>query len=46
MFVLSYHAPYWDRLGWPDRFARLSWEQRQRAHSARLGDRGTPRRPW
>ena len=39
VFVLSYHVPYWDRLGWPDRFARLSWEQRQRAYSARLGDR-------
>lgn len=29
--ALSFHVDYWDRLGWPDRFARASWTARQQA---------------
>ena len=29
--VLAFHVDYWDRLGWPDRFARPEWSARQRA---------------
>ena len=29
--VLAFHVDYWDRLGWPDRFARASWSERQHA---------------
>ncbi|MEO8486527.1 MAG: DUF1223 domain-containing protein [Betaproteobacteria bacterium] len=27
--VLAFHVDYWDRLGWPDRFAKHEWSQRQ-----------------
>ncbi len=27
--VLAFHVDYWDRLGWPDRFARAEWSKRQ-----------------
>ena len=27
--VLAFHVDYWDRLGWPDRFARAAWSSRQ-----------------
>ena len=27
--VLAFHVDYWDRLGWPDRFARPAWSSRQ-----------------
>lgn len=29
--VLAFHVDYWDRLGWPDRFARPAWSARQQA---------------
>ena len=27
---LAFHVDYWDRLGWPDRFANTEWTLRQR----------------
>ena len=27
--ALAFHVDYWDRLGWPDRFARAEWSARQ-----------------
>ena len=33
---LSFHVDYWDGLGWPDRFARAAFSERQRRY-ARLG---------
>ena len=27
--ALAFHVDYWDRLGWPDRFARAAWSARQ-----------------
>src|SRR5215218_3837153 len=29
--VLAFHVDYWDRLGWPDRFAQTRFTERQRA---------------
>ncbi len=29
--VLAFHVDYWDRLGWPDRFAQHAFSERQRA---------------
>lgn len=29
--ALAFHVDYWDRLGWPDRFASASWSRRQQA---------------
>jgi hypothetical protein len=29
--ALAFHVDYWDRLGWPDRFARAEWSARQQA---------------
>ena len=29
--ALAFHVDYWDRLGWPDRFARAAWTARQQA---------------
>ena len=29
--ALAFHVDYWDRLGWPDRFARPEWSARQRS---------------
>lgn len=29
--VLAFHVDYWDRLGWPDRFANAAWSARQQA---------------
>ena len=31
---VSFHVDYWDGLGWPDRFARKEFTQRQYAYSA------------
>jgi hypothetical protein len=31
LVVLAFHVDYWDRLGWPDRFAQARFTQRQRA---------------
>jgi hypothetical protein len=33
---VAVHVDYWDGLGWPDRFARPEYTQRQRDHAARL----------
>jgi len=32
IFRLSFHVDYWDRLGWPDRFADAKWTARQRRY--------------
>ena len=37
VFPVSFHVDYWDGLGWPDRFARPEYTQRQRDYAARLG---------
>jgi hypothetical protein len=29
--VLAFHVDYWDKLGWPDRFASADWSGRQQA---------------
>lgn len=36
---LAFHVDYWDRLGWPDRFAKSSFTQRQEQVARRLGDK-------
>ena len=33
--VLAFHVDYWDRLGWPDRFAQAGFTERQRALNER-----------
>lgn len=37
IFPVVFHVDYWDGLGWPDRFARAEYTQRQRDYAARLG---------
>ena len=37
LFPVVFHVDYWDGLGWPDRFARAEFTQRQRDYAARLG---------
>jgi hypothetical protein len=37
--VLAFHVDYWDRLGWPDRFAQARFSERQRAVNDRNGAR-------
>jgi len=37
IFPVVFHVDYWDGLGWPDRFARTEYTQRQRNYAARLG---------
>jgi len=32
---LAFHVSYWDRLGWPDRFAKRQFDNRQRALAQR-----------
>lgn len=34
---VAFHVDYWDQLGWPDRFAKPEYTQRQRDYAARLG---------
>jgi hypothetical protein len=34
---VGFHVDYWDQLGWPDRFAKPEYTQRQRDYAARLG---------
>ena len=34
---VEFHVNYWDRLGWPDRFATREFTQRQYAHAAAWG---------
>ena len=36
IFPVAFHVDYWDGLGWPDRFARAEFTQRQRDYAARL----------
>lgn len=40
VIALAFHVDYWDRLGWPDRFAKSSFTQRQEQVARRLGDKG------
>ncbi len=35
---VSFHVLYWDRLGWPDRFARKEFADRQYAYAGRWGN--------
>jgi hypothetical protein len=35
-FPVAFHVDYWDGLGWPDRFARPEYTQRQRDYATRL----------
>ncbi len=37
IFPVVFHVDYWDGLGWPDRFARPDYTERQRNYAARLG---------
>lgn len=39
VLALAYHVDYWDRLGWPDRFADPAYTDRQRAYVKALGAR-------
>ncbi len=32
VYPLAFHVDYWDRLGWPDRFARSAFSERQRRY--------------
>jgi hypothetical protein len=36
IFPVAFHVDYWDGLGWPDRFARPQYTQRQRDYADRL----------
>lgn len=37
VLALAFHVTYWDRLGWPDRFAQPSFTQRQYALAQQAG---------
>jgi hypothetical protein len=37
VIALGFHVHYWDRLGWPDRFASEAYTKRQYGWAARLG---------
>ena len=39
VIALGFHVHYWDRLGWPDRFASEAYTRRQYEIAARLGSR-------
>jgi len=39
VIALGYHVTYWDRLGWPDRFASEQFTRRQYEWATRLGSR-------
>ncbi len=39
VLALNFHVTYWDRLGWPDRFASPEYTQRQYAWASRHGSR-------
>lgn len=36
VFPVAFHVDYWDGLGWPDRFARRAYTDRQRDYAAKL----------
>jgi len=36
LFPVAFHVDYWDGLGWPDRFARADYTQRQRHYAEQL----------
>ncbi len=36
---IAFHVDYWDEIGWPDRFARPSFSQRQRLRVGQAGER-------
>lgn len=40
VIILAFHVDYWDRLGWPDRFASSTFSERQRNYAGSLQDRG------
>jgi hypothetical protein len=40
VIALGFHVHYWDRLGWPDRFASEAYTRRQYEAAARHGSRG------
>jgi len=37
LFPVVFHVDYWDGLGWPDRFAKAAYTQRQQNYATRLG---------
>src|SRR5271170_3834978 len=37
IFPVAFHVDYWDGLGWPDRFAKPAYTERQRNYAAQLG---------
>src|SRR5271155_4059826 len=37
VFPVVFHVDYWDNLGWPDRFARPEYTQRQQNYAGQLG---------
>lgn len=39
LIPLAFHVDYWDRLGWPDRFADARFSSRQRDYAAHWGHR-------
>ena len=39
VLALAFHVTYWDRLGWPDRFASPEFTERQYAIAQRAGSR-------
>jgi hypothetical protein len=39
VIALAFHVDYWDRLGWPDRFASPAYTQRQQQWQQRLGSK-------
>lgn len=40
VYCLAFHVDYWDRLGWPDRFADKRFTDRQRSYASDLKARG------
>lgn len=39
VIALAFHVDYWDKLGWPDRFASAAYTQRQQLWQQRTGAR-------
>lgn len=39
VWPLAFHVDYWNHLGWPDRFSKPEFSQRQRAGAGRNGSR-------